>query len=134
MNINIYVVSNCQKGYIELMLEKTGMSEYITDFECYGNTGSGKADKKDKLDMLEDEICRLRKVVYRASANADDALCSVKRARCFNIGAVAFVIGCFIVMIFGPEIFAYLDNRLTYAEIFTVSWPFTSGPKRPMRR
>ncbi len=41
--IKVYVVSNCQKGYIELMLRKTGMEEFVTDFECYGNTGNGKA-------------------------------------------------------------------------------------------
>ena len=34
-------------------------------------------------------------------------------------------VGCFITMIYGPEIFAYLDNRLVYTEIFTLSWPFT---------
>ncbi len=33
-------------------------------------------------------------------------------------------IGCFITMIYGPEIFAYLDQRLTYTEIFKTSWPF----------
>ena len=42
-HFKIYVVSNCQKGYIELMLQKTGMEDCITDFECYGNTGNGKA-------------------------------------------------------------------------------------------
>ncbi|SFL07649.1 phosphoglycolate phosphatase [Lachnospiraceae bacterium KH1T2] len=42
--VKIFVVSNCQKGYIELMLEKTGMEKYVTDTECYGNTGNGKAD------------------------------------------------------------------------------------------
>ncbi len=39
-----YVVSNCQSGYIEVMLEKTGLASYVKDFECYGRTGKGKAE------------------------------------------------------------------------------------------
>lgn len=38
----LFIVSNCQSGYIELFLEKTGLSDCITDFECPGNTGVGK--------------------------------------------------------------------------------------------
>lgn len=38
----LFIVSNCQSGYIELFLEKTGLTPYITDFECPGNTGLGK--------------------------------------------------------------------------------------------
>lgn len=41
--IPFYVVSNCQKGYIELMLEKTKMTGMVNDVECFGNTGLGKA-------------------------------------------------------------------------------------------
>lgn len=41
---NFYVVSNCQSGYIELTLEKTGLTPYVRDFECYGRTGRGKAE------------------------------------------------------------------------------------------
>ena len=43
-DINFYIVSNCQNGYIELLLEKTGLSSFIKDFECYGRTGKGKAE------------------------------------------------------------------------------------------
>lgn len=38
------IVSNCQKGYIELFLDKTGLHPYITDIECFGNTGMPKGD------------------------------------------------------------------------------------------
>ncbi|MBE6354802.1 HAD hydrolase-like protein [Treponema sp.] len=41
---NFYIVSNCQNGYIELMLEKTGLAPYVKDFECFGRTGKGKAE------------------------------------------------------------------------------------------
>lgn len=38
----LFIVSNCQSGYIELFLEKTGLGPCITDFECPGSTGLGK--------------------------------------------------------------------------------------------
>lgn len=40
----LYMVSNCQKGYIEMFLEKYHLESYITDKECYGNNGNNKAD------------------------------------------------------------------------------------------
>ena len=42
--VPVFVVSNCQSGYIELTLSKTGLGPYVKDFECFGNTGRGKAD------------------------------------------------------------------------------------------
>ena len=33
----LYIVSNCQSGYIELFLKKTDLGSFITDFECAGN-------------------------------------------------------------------------------------------------
>lgn len=41
--VDFFVVSNCQAGYIELMMERTGLAPYIKDFECFGRTGEGKA-------------------------------------------------------------------------------------------
>lgn len=41
-SIPMCIVSNCQSGYIELFMEKNGLEEYITDFECYGNNGKPK--------------------------------------------------------------------------------------------
>lgn len=40
----LFIVSNCQAGYIELFLEKTGFSKYITDHCCPGDTNMLKAD------------------------------------------------------------------------------------------
>lgn len=40
----LFIVSNCQSGYIELFLEKTGLSPYIKDIECFGNTGRKKSE------------------------------------------------------------------------------------------
>lgn len=41
---NLYIVSNCQAGYIELTMRKNGIEPCVRDHECYGNTGLGKAD------------------------------------------------------------------------------------------
>lgn len=38
----LFVVSNCQKGYINLFLSKNRFTPLITDFECYGNNGNAK--------------------------------------------------------------------------------------------
>ncbi|MCD8106127.1 MAG: HAD-IA family hydrolase [Lachnospiraceae bacterium] len=42
--VPVFIVSNCQSGYIELFLEKTGLGPYVTDFECFGDTGKNKGD------------------------------------------------------------------------------------------
>ena len=43
-NYAVCIVSNCQKGYIELFLKKTGLENAITDFECFGNTRLSKGE------------------------------------------------------------------------------------------
>ncbi len=40
----LFIVSNCQRGYIELFLESTQLARVFRDFECWGNTGQSKAD------------------------------------------------------------------------------------------
>ena len=40
---NLYIVSNCQKGYIETFLEFYNLNHYFKDFECSGNTDLPKA-------------------------------------------------------------------------------------------
>lgn len=40
----LYIVSNCQQGYIECFLDCTGLGKYIRDHECSGNTGLSKAE------------------------------------------------------------------------------------------
>ena len=42
--IPMYIVSNCQSGYIETFYEMTGLGKYFEDFLCYGDNGLGKAD------------------------------------------------------------------------------------------
>lgn len=40
----ICIVSNCQAGYIELTMDRLGISDVITDFECPGYTGLPKGE------------------------------------------------------------------------------------------
>lgn len=40
----VFIVSNCQSGYIELFLEKSGLGPYVTDIECFGNNGKSKGE------------------------------------------------------------------------------------------
>ncbi len=40
----LFIVSNCQSGYIELFLRKTGLGKYVTDIECFGNTKKTKGE------------------------------------------------------------------------------------------
>ena len=40
----VYIVSNCQCGYIELFIKAAKLEDYITDIECYGNTGKQKGE------------------------------------------------------------------------------------------
>lgn len=38
----LYIVSNCQKGYIELFFQKTGLGKYFKGHLCFGETGTSK--------------------------------------------------------------------------------------------
>ncbi len=40
----VCIVSNCEAGYIELMMAAFGLEKYITDFECPGYTGLSKGE------------------------------------------------------------------------------------------
>ena len=40
----VFIVSNCQQGYIELFMKKTGCADLVTDHLCPGDTGLYKAD------------------------------------------------------------------------------------------
>lgn len=46
---DLYIVSNCQKGYIEAFLRYYGFEKYFCDLECYGNTLQGKSSNIRRL-------------------------------------------------------------------------------------
>ena len=41
---HLYIVSNCQSGYIEAFLDYYNFGQYFEDIECYGNNEKSKAD------------------------------------------------------------------------------------------
>ncbi len=47
----LYIVSNCQKGYIEAFLDYFGFWKYFDDIECYGNN---LKEKGDNIALLAD--------------------------------------------------------------------------------
>lgn len=40
----LYIVSNCVKGYIESFLNTSGLKDYFSDYESYGNTLLSKGE------------------------------------------------------------------------------------------
>lgn len=47
--VPVFIVSNCQSGYIELFMRKTGCGAYIRDHLCPGDTGLYKAGNISKI-------------------------------------------------------------------------------------
>lgn len=59
MDYYLYIVSNCQVGYIETFLEYYGFGDLFEDIECYGNNGYQKGDNIAlvvKRNNLEDAV------------------------------------------------------------------------------
>ncbi|MDO5345898.1 MAG: HAD family hydrolase [Lachnospiraceae bacterium] len=66
-NYHLYIVSNCQKGYIEDFLSWSGMDRYVEDFESYGRTGQAKGYN---IRLLR-ERNRLDQAVYVGDTQGD---------------------------------------------------------------
>lgn len=64
---HLYIVSNCQSGYIEAFLEYYGYGKYIEDIECYGNNGLVKGENIRKVA----ERNHLTKAVYVGDIQGD---------------------------------------------------------------
>ena len=54
---DLYIVSNCQSGYIETFLEYYSIENYFKDYECSGNTGFSK-DTNIKLVIDRNNIAK----------------------------------------------------------------------------
>jgi phosphoglycolate phosphatase len=44
MNYRLFIVSNCEDGYIQSFLKGNQLEDYFEDFECPGRTGLSKAE------------------------------------------------------------------------------------------
>ena len=66
-NYELFIVSNCQVGYIEAFLEHYGFHKYFTDTENFGNTGRLKAYNIDLVVKRNG----LNKAVYVGDTQGD---------------------------------------------------------------
>ena len=64
---HLYIVSNCQKGYIEAFLDHFGFRKYFEDIECYGNN---LKEKGDNIALLAKRNC-LEKAYYIGDIQGD---------------------------------------------------------------
>lgn len=69
----LFIVSNCQAGYIEAFLSATKLGEYITDFTCPGETGLLKGDNL-KIIM---ERNQLKSAIYIGDTQGDADACKI---------------------------------------------------------
>ena len=69
--VPVFIVSNCQEGYIELFMRKTGCEAFIKDHLCPGDTGLLKADNIRKI--VEDH--GLKAPVYVGDTIMDKEAC-----------------------------------------------------------
>ena len=67
----LYIVSNCQCGYIEVFLETTGLQKYIKDHLCFGQTNAPKHETIRQLMKKHD----LTDVIYVGDTQGDFDAC-----------------------------------------------------------
>lgn len=68
---DLYIVSNCQCGYIEVLLESTGLGRYVKDHLCFGRT---QCPKSETIRMLM-SAHNLKDVVYIGDTLGDYQAC-----------------------------------------------------------
>ena len=71
LSFPLYIVSNCQCGYIEVMLRTTGLGPYIRDHLCFGET---QVPKGETIRMLI-ERNNLQSPVYVGDTQGDADSC-----------------------------------------------------------
>ena len=57
LDYDLYIVSNCQSGYIEAFLKYYDIEKYFRDYECSGNTGFSK-EKNIKIVLERNNILK----------------------------------------------------------------------------
>ena len=67
----VFIVSNCQSGYIELVKDHLKLGEYIKDQACFGDTGMKKAEN---IKLINDRY-GLKHSVYVGDTIMDEEAC-----------------------------------------------------------
>lgn len=67
----LFIVSNCEKGYPELCMEKLGLTELIQGHLCFGDTGTSKGKTIRKLM----EIHHIQNCAYIGDTQGDRDAC-----------------------------------------------------------
>lgn len=67
----LFIVSNCQAGYIEVFLQATGLGSYFRDHLCPGDTGQAKAENISTIVKKY----RLKAPVYVGDTAGDQKAC-----------------------------------------------------------
>ncbi len=69
----VFIVSNCQAGYIEVVMEKNGITDVIKDFECFGNNG---LPKHENISLIVKRN-GLKSAVYVGDTQGDYEACKM---------------------------------------------------------
>ncbi len=72
----LFIVSNCGKGYIEAYMKSMGTEKFIKDFECFGNTREPKNENIKKVVVRNN----LKKPVY-----VGDTVWDMQAAHCARV-------------------------------------------------
>ena len=67
----LFIVSNSQKGYPELFMEKLGLEPYIEGHMCFGDTGTSKGQTILTLTKKHN----IRSAVYIGDTQGDSDAC-----------------------------------------------------------
>ena len=70
-NYPLYIVSNCQDGYIQTFLQVSGLGDCFVDFSCSGMTGLGKGSNI----LLLMEKHQITRAVYVGDTQGDYNAC-----------------------------------------------------------
>lgn len=65
----LFIVSNCQKGYIELVTAKLDIVDFIEDYLCFGDTGLTKGETMSML--MEKNGLKAEETVYVGDTAGD---------------------------------------------------------------
>lgn len=66
-DFELYIISNCQEGYIEAFLSYYNLQDYFVDYESSGRTGE---DKEDNIKRVK-ERNRIRDAIYVGDTQKD---------------------------------------------------------------